>query len=139
MIATILLIHLGFGKSKILRIITKCLDLICYHLPNNFVPSSNINDGSQCKPYYHDATTAGMITATTDSTKLFIIEEADIVLNQMSAFPQSPHSNKLVARAQTDARHLLIKLYDGDPHIRQLKNSSTAAAMCKHNVLVRCL
>jgi hypothetical protein len=133
----IILIHLAFGKSKILRIITRCLDLICSHIPNNFEPFGTTNDATQFKPYYHDATSAGMITATADSTKLFITEEADIVLNQMSAFLQSPHSNKLVARAHTDARHLLIKLYDGDPHIRQLKNSSTSGTICKHNVLVR--
>ncbi|CAF1533271.1 unnamed protein product, partial [Adineta steineri] len=70
-----------FGKSKILRMVTKELDTICNHIPNNFESSCSINGEVHSKPYYHDATTAGMIAAA-KSTKFFVIDEAEFNIDE---------------------------------------------------------
>lgn len=125
---------LAFGKSKLLRLIVRGLQVISDSFPEKFKSIDGSNK-SNC-PVYNDATCAGIIATVNGCTRVLISEEADVLLPSIGAVLPSPFINKDVPTVKSEARAELMKMFDGDCHIRKLKGSVSKMESFKHSFVV---
>ena len=67
---------------------------------------------------------------------MLISEEADVLLPSIGAVLPSPFVNKDVPTVKSEARAELMKMFDGDCHVRKLKNSVSRMDSFKHSFVV---
>lgn len=127
--------YLAFGKSKLLRLIAQGLQIMSDYYPDKFKSIDSVTKGN-C-PVYNDATCAGMIASVNGCTRVLISEEADMLLPSIGAILPSPFVNKDIPTVKSDARAELMKMFDGDWHIRKLKGGACKMNSFKHSFAVR--
>jgi hypothetical protein len=119
----------------LLRLIAHGLQVISDYYPEKFKSIDGNNKGN-C-PVYNDATCAGIIASVNGCTRVLISEEADVLLPSIGAVLPSPFVNKDVPAVKSEARAELMKMFDGDFHIRKLKGSVSKMNSFKHCFVVR--
>ncbi|CAF1362805.1 unnamed protein product [Rotaria magnacalcarata] len=123
----------SFRKSKLLRLISHGLHVIIKSLPHKFQSSSdNLNNNF---PVYNDATCAGIIASVNGCTRVLISEEADVLLPSIGAVLPSPFINKDVPAVKSEARVEMMKMFDGDFHMRKLKGGICKIDSFKHSFI----
>lgn len=114
--------------------ITHGLQIIGDTFPHKF-QSSVIDNKNNC-PVYNDATCAGIIASVNGCTRVLISEEADVLLPSIGAVLPSPYINKDVPTVKSEARVEMMKMFDGDCHMRKLKGSISKMDSFKHSFVV---
>lgn len=117
-----------------LRLISYGLQVISENFPDKF-KSNDVNNKGNC-PVYNDATCAGIISSVNGCTRLLISEEADVLLPSIGAVFPSPFINKDIPMVKSDARMEIMKMFDGDFHIRKLKGCVSKLDNFKHSFVV---
>lgn len=90
-------------------------------------------------PVYNDATCAGIIASVNGCTRVLISEEADVLLPSIGAVLPSPFVNKDVPAVKSEARVEMMKMFDGDFHVRKLKGGICKIDGFKHSFIVSIL
>ncbi|CAF3064486.1 unnamed protein product, partial [Rotaria socialis] len=114
-------------------LITYGLQVISDAFPHKF--QSSAHDNSHSFPVYKDATCAGIIASVNGSTRVLISEEADVLLPSIGAVLPSPFINKDVPTVKSEARVEMMKMFDGDCHMRKLKGSISKMDSFKHSFI----
>lgn len=125
---------LAFGKSKLLRLISHGLHVISGNFEHKFKSCSGGTNNNF--PVYNDASCAGIIAAVNGCTRVLISEEADIFLPSIGAVLPSPLMNKDIPAVKSEARVEMMKMFDGDFHMRKLKGSTCKIDSFKHSFIV---
>ncbi|CAF1537373.1 unnamed protein product, partial [Rotaria sordida] len=86
-------------------------------------------------PVYNDATCAGIIASVNGCTRVLISEEADVLLPSIGAVLPSPFVNKDVPTVKSEARVEMMKMFDGDCHMRKLKGNISKMDSFKHSFI----
>ncbi|CAF1345928.1 unnamed protein product [Rotaria magnacalcarata] len=107
--------------------------LISDAFPHKF--QSSAHDNSHNFPVYNDATCAGIIASVNGSTRVLISEEVDVLLPSIGAVLPSPFINKDVPTVKSEARVEMMKMFDGDCHMRKLKGSISKMDSFKHSFI----
>jgi hypothetical protein len=115
-------------------LITHGIQVISDSFSHKF-PSNDGNNKSTF-PVYNDTTCAGLIASVNGCTRVLISEEADVLLPSIGAVLPSPFVNKDVPTVKSEARAELMKMFDGDCHVRKLKNSVSRMDSFKHSFVV---
>lgn len=118
-----------------MRLIAHGLQVISDCYPEKF-KSIDSNNKSNCS-VYNDATCAGIIASVNGCTRVLISEEADVLLPSIGAVLPSPFVNKDIPAVKSETRAELMKMFDGDFHIRKLKGSVSKMNSFKHSFVVR--
>ncbi|CAF4784083.1 unnamed protein product, partial [Rotaria socialis] len=76
-----------------------------------------------------------IIASVNGCTRVLISEEADVLLPSIGAVLPSPFINKDVPAVKSEARVEMMKMFDGDFHMRKLKGGICKIDSFKHSFI----
>ncbi|CAF1683434.1 unnamed protein product, partial [Rotaria magnacalcarata] len=123
----------SYGKSPILDLVRKAIDVVLIHRPSNFKSTSKDGHESDQVVYFDENTTAGLLSSLRGCTRFLITDEADVVLKKMG-YTLPPPGNR--EWSTNDCRSQLLTLYDRPNNFtRRLKHESIRVFDAKLNIL----
>ncbi|CAF4319405.1 unnamed protein product [Rotaria magnacalcarata] len=124
----------SYGKSPIVDLVRKAIDVVLIHRPSKFKSTSKDEHESDQVVYFDENTAAGLLSSLRGCTCFLITDKAHVVLKKMG-YTLPPPGNR--EWSTNDCRSQLLTLYDRPNNFtRRLKHESIQVFDAKLNILV---